>query len=119
MLTLAAARDKTVCVRPGLQASGAAHGENEKMSQPEPILVAHLYPQIETRLIKLLRSLSPEDWLRPTICPGWSVKDIAAHLLDTSLRRLSMARDGFFGEAPENADSYDGLVRFLDRLNAD
>ena len=119
MLTLTAARDKTVCVRPGLQAGRAALGGTEKVSQPEPILVAHLYPQIEARLVKLLRSLSPEDWLRPTICPGWSVKDIAAHLLDTNLRRLSMHRDGFFGEAPENAATYDGLVRFLDRLNAD
>lgn len=89
------------------------------MSQTEPILVAQLYPKIEARLVALLRSLSAEDWRRPTICPGWSVKDIAAHLLDTNLRRLSMARDGFFGEKPENADSYDGLVRFLDRLNAD
>jgi uncharacterized protein (TIGR03083 family) len=89
------------------------------VSQPEPILVAHLYPQIESRLIKLLRSLSPKDWLRLTLCPGWSVKDIAAHLLDTNLRRLSMCRDGFFGETPEDAATYDGLVRFLDRLNAD
>ncbi|MBZ5527679.1 MAG: maleylpyruvate isomerase N-terminal domain-containing protein [Acidobacteriia bacterium] len=120
MLTLAAVRDKTVCVRlPGLQTSRAAHGGTEEVSQPELTLVAHLYPRIETHLIKLLRSVSPEDWLRPTLCPGWSVKDIAAHLLDTNLRRLSMCRDGFFGETPENADSYDGLVRFLDRLNAD
>ncbi|MBZ5702318.1 MAG: maleylpyruvate isomerase N-terminal domain-containing protein [Acidobacteriia bacterium] len=89
------------------------------MSPTEPILVAHLFPKIEARLVALLRSLSPEDWRRATICPGWTVKDIAAHLLDTSLRRLSMARDAFFGETPENAGSYDGLVRFLDRLNAD
>jgi len=120
MLTLTAARDKTVCVRlAGLPASKAALGGTENVSQPEPILVAHLYPQIEARLIQLLRSLSPEDWQRPTLCPGWSVKDIAAHLLDTSLRRLSMHRDGFFGESPEDAATYDGLVRFLDRLNAD
>lgn len=28
----------------------------------------------------LLRSLEPEDWSRPTDCPGWTVHDIAAHL---------------------------------------
>lgn len=85
----------------------------------EPILTAHLFPQIEAKLVTLLRSLSAEDWQKPTVCPGWSVKDVAAHLLDTNIRNLSMRRDGFFGETPENAETYDGLVRFLDRLNAD
>jgi uncharacterized protein (TIGR03083 family) len=28
----------------------------------------------------LLRGLDEEDWSRPTDCPGWSVRDIAAHL---------------------------------------
>lgn len=78
-----------------------------------------LFPELERRLITLLRSLSAEEWQRPTICAGWTVKDIAAHLLDTSLRRLSMARDRYFGETPQNVDSYAGLVDFLDRLNAD
>jgi hypothetical protein len=40
-------------------------------------------------------------------------------LLDTNLRRLSIVRDRFFGEKPENADSWDGLVAFLNGLNAD
>ncbi len=89
------------------------------MTSPEPIRVAHLFPQIEAKLIALLRSLSGDDWQKPTVCPGWSVKDVAAHLLDTNIRNLSMRRDGFCGEAPENAGTYDGLVKFLDRLNAD
>lgn len=89
------------------------------MTQPEPILVAHLFPQIETKLLTLLRSLSPDDWQKPTVCPGWSVKDLAAHLLDTNIRNLSMRRDRFLGENPEDAETYDGLVKFLDQLNAD
>ncbi len=89
------------------------------MTSPEPIRVAHLFPQIEAKLIALLRSLSADDWQKSTVCLGWSVKDVAAHLLDTNIRNLSMRRDGFFGEKPENAETYDGLVRFLDRLNAD
>ncbi len=89
------------------------------MTSPEPIRVAHLFPQIEAKLIALLRSPSAEDWRKPTVCPGWSVKDVAAHLLDTNIRNLSMRRDAFFGETPENAETYDGLVKFLDRLNAD
>ncbi len=89
------------------------------IQQIEPIRVLHLFPRIEARLIELLRSLSEEDWRRPTICPGWTVKDIAAHLLDTNIRRLSMLRDGYFGEKPEGTETYEGLVKFLDRLNAD
>lgn len=27
-----------------------------------------------------LRSLAPEEWRRATICPGWTVKDVVAHL---------------------------------------
>jgi uncharacterized protein (TIGR03083 family) len=29
---------------------------------------------------KLLRGLSVDDWDRPTDCPGWTVRDVAAHL---------------------------------------
>ena len=77
-----------------------------------------LFPELERRLIAMLRSLSAEDWSRPTIAGQWTVKDIAAHLLDTSVRRLSMARDGYYGEKPE-IKSYPDLVAFLNRLNAD
>jgi uncharacterized protein (TIGR03083 family) len=77
-----------------------------------------LFPELEQRLITLLRSISPDDWSKPTIAGQWTVKDVAAHLLDTSLRRLSMARDGYFGEKPD-IRSYPDLVAFLDRLNAD
>ena len=51
-----------------------------------PLLTAHLFPALDARLIDLLRSLSPDDWERQTIAPKWTVKDVAAHLLDTQLR---------------------------------
>ncbi len=89
------------------------------MPQLGPIFVVDLFPKLDSRLVELLRSLSPGDWERQTIAPLWRVKDVAAHLLDTNLRRLSIVRDRFFGEKPENADSYEGLVAFLNRLNAD
>lgn len=77
-----------------------------------------LFPELERRLITLLRSLSADDWAKPTIAGRWTVKDIAAHLLDTSLRRLSMVRDGYRGERAD-IRSYQDLVAFLDRLNAE
>ena len=33
------------------------------------------------RVLDLLRSLQPRDWARPTDCPGWDVRAMAAHML--------------------------------------
>lgn len=56
-----------------------------------PIFTAHLFPKLEAKLIELLRSLSPQDWEKPTLAPKWKVKDVAAHLLDTETRRIAFA----------------------------
>lgn len=32
-------------------------------------------------LATLLASLSPEDWERPSLCAGWTVKEVAAHVI--------------------------------------
>src|SRR5208337_934899 len=71
-------------------------------SQPaslDPILCAPLLRRVDNALIDLLRSLSPAEWDLSTVAPGWNVRDVAAHLLDTPLRKLSMVRDGCFVEA--------------------
>ncbi|NOT58839.1 MAG: maleylpyruvate isomerase family protein [Acidobacteria bacterium] len=83
------------------------------MKSLEPIITAHLFPQLDEQLVVLLRSLNADEWNAPTIVPNWRVKDIAAHLLDTALRRLSLARDGYFAEAPTDGD----FVGFINRLN--
>ena len=69
-----------------------------------PVLAAHLLPKIESLLLDLLRSLSAEQWELQTLAPKWRVKDVAAHLLDTQLRKLSMVRDGYFPPAPPVTD---------------
>lgn len=33
------------------------------------------------RFLQLLRSLRPDDWTKPTDCPGWDVRAVAAHAL--------------------------------------
>jgi uncharacterized protein (TIGR03083 family) len=84
-----------------------------------PLLTAHLFPALDAHLIDLLRSLAPDDWERQTIAPRWKVKDVAAHLLDTQLRKLSFGRDGYtLSPAPAIASDRD-LVAFIDRLNAE
>ena len=62
------------------------------------------------RFLKLLRSLRPEDWTRPTECPGWDVRSMAAHALgmvemaasmreSTRQLRLARRRGGVFIDA--------------------
>jgi uncharacterized protein (TIGR03083 family) len=45
-------------------------------------------------LLDLLGSLTDAEWLAPTPCAGWRVKDVALHLLDDDLGWLSRGRDG-------------------------
>lgn len=90
------------------------------MPSPRPILVSGLFPELNDHLLELLRSLAPDDWHRPTVCSEWAVKDIASHLLEGSRRRLSMMRDGYYPPGPPpGVDSYEALVGFLNRLNAE
>ena len=89
------------------------------MKKPQAINVIHLLSKIDQLLIELLEGLSLADWQKQTIAPQWKVKDIAVHLLDGNLRTLSMLRDNYFGEQPENINAYQDLVNFLNQLNAD
>jgi uncharacterized protein (TIGR03083 family) len=84
----------------------------------EPVLVLDRFAPLHAELIRLLRGLAPDDWGRPTACALWSVRDIAAHLLDDDLRRLSFHRDG---EPPPAAGPMGGaeLVAFVNRMNAE
>lgn len=88
-------------------------------SQAIPIPVTHLFAKLDTLLIELLGTLQEDDWITPTLAGAWTVKDIAAHLLDTNLRVLSIQRDKYFGVQPptEALESYSGLVEWLDLLN--
>lgn len=81
-----------------------------------PILTAHLFPKLEAMLLDLLRSLSREDWEKQTVSPKWKVKDIAAHLLDTPLRGLSIGRDAYLPESPQINSSAE-LAAYINRLN--
>src|SRR5688572_21341191 len=89
------------------------------VTAPGPRLTAHLFPALDAHLIDLLRSLAPDDWERQTVAPKWQVKDVAAHLLDTQLRKLSLGRDGYMPSPPPRIASDRDLVEFIDRLNAE
>ena len=81
-----------------------------------PILCAHLIRKVDQRLIELMRTLTASEWSLPTVAPGWSVRDVAAHLLDTAVRKLSQVRDHHFVETFAIASPQD-LVSLINRLN--
>ena len=83
----------------------------------KPLRTAHLLPAVEERLLDLLRSLKDEEWQLQTVAPAWTVKDVAAHLLDTQLRKLSRVRDGFVATPPPQITSHDDLIAYVNRLN--
>jgi uncharacterized protein (TIGR03083 family) len=87
-----------------------------KIEPLKPILTAHLFPKLEAMLLDLLRSLTPQDWEKQTVSPKWKVKDVAAHLLDTALRGLSIGRDAYLPESPKITSSAE-LAAYIDRLN--
>jgi len=68
--------------------------------------VAGLLPQLRQELVALLGSLSAPEWELATSCPGWSVHDVAAHLLGVDVGNVSVRRDGWaLGPGPdENLD---------------
>jgi hypothetical protein len=62
-----------------------------------PVATLPLFAPLDDQLIRLLRTLEPGDWQKPTRAVSWTVKDIVSHLLDGNLRMISII------EAPDNS----------------
>ena len=80
-----------------------------------PVLVLEHLPEERQHLLSLLDRLSERDWRRPTACPGWTVKDVALHLLGDDVGVLSRLRDRF---PPPPRRPPEDLVSYVNRLNA-
>jgi uncharacterized protein (TIGR03083 family) len=85
--------------------------------QPQPILVADRFPELLDALLGLLSGLSPAEWQLPTACAGWSVHDVALHLLGDDVGMLSSRRDGYRTGGASIAD-WEELVAFINQQNA-
>ena len=81
-----------------------------------PVLTTQLFAPLLEELIDLLASLGSEEWNAPTPCPGWSVRDLATHIIGDEVGQLSGGRDGFHVSLI-NADNWDDLVLGLNDLN--
>ena len=69
-------------------------------------------------LIDLLERLPADGWERSTVAGSWRVRDVVAHLVDSTLRRLSFHRDRHSPPAPSQPVASD-LLRFINGLNAE
>jgi uncharacterized protein (TIGR03083 family) len=76
--------------------------------------VRPLFARERAELLALLRELYESDWQRPTVCPGWRVHDVVAHVAHDYIRKLSGRRDWFPAPGPVAGET---LPAFLDRVN--
>jgi uncharacterized protein (TIGR03083 family) len=89
---------------------------SDDLSGTQPILCAPLIRQVDQYLIELLASLESSEWDLPTIAPQWQVRDVAAHLLDTAIRKLSWGRDQWRVERVD-IRSHQDVITLVNRLN--
>jgi uncharacterized protein (TIGR03083 family) len=63
-------------------------------------------------LIDDLESLTPEQWAQPSLCPGWDVHDVLAHLVDTAkTTRLGFVRGLIAAKFDFDTDNARGIER--------
>jgi uncharacterized protein (TIGR03083 family) len=70
-------------------------------------------------LSELLGGLEPDDWQRPSPCPGWTVLGLCCHLLGDDLGLLSRQRDSYHGTPSPEGLSEAEFVTWLDDLQAE
>jgi hypothetical protein len=55
---------------------------------------------VNAALLDLLRAFTAQDWTKPTVHRDRNVKDLTAHLLHGSLRRVTSRRDCYRPPTP-------------------
>lgn len=89
------------------------------LALPSPIDTRPLFRPVSSALVQLLRDLEPQDWERPTVAGSWVVRDIVAHLVDLTFRRLSFHRDQMAPPPPAKPiQSERDFVEFINSINA-
>ena len=78
-----------------------------------------LFRPVSSALVGLLGQLQPSDWDRPTVAGAWTVRDVLAHLVDVTFRRLAFHRDRMVPPGPATPiTSERDFVNFINTLNA-
>jgi uncharacterized protein (TIGR03083 family) len=89
------------------------------LSVVQPIDTRSMFRPVSSALVDVLRGLEPADWNKPTIAGTWVVRDIVAHLVDLTFRRVSFHRDGLVPPPPgKPIRSERDFVDFINAINA-
>ncbi len=84
-----------------------------------PTDTRRFFRPVASELTALLRGLPAAAWDKPTVAGTWRVRDVVAHLVDVSMRRLSFHRDGHTPPAPTRPLLTErDFVAFINGLNA-
>ncbi|WP_253464921.1 maleylpyruvate isomerase family mycothiol-dependent enzyme [Paenarthrobacter sp. A20] len=59
-------------------------GFNSSMASTSPSIVWPVVHEERRALIKDLEPLHPAQWKTPSLCPGWDVHDVLAHVIDSA-----------------------------------
>ncbi|MEU4841207.1 maleylpyruvate isomerase family mycothiol-dependent enzyme [Nocardia testacea] len=81
-----------------------------------PLDTRPLFRHDRQALLEMLQSLDPADWAKPTVCPGWNVADVTAHILNDYMRRISGDRDEHSGAVFADDET---LPTYLERVNGE
>lgn len=73
-------------------------------SKPSAAVVWRIVHNERESLIRDLEALTPEQWAQPSLCPGWDIHDVVAHLVDTA----KTTRVGFVRQMIAAKFSFDG-----------
>ena len=78
-------------------------------AQDDVCRLADLYCETKDRIVDLLDDSDAAQWNRPVpACPGWSVRDVVAHLTAVALDLL----DGRLTIPPSDAETAEHVCRF-------
>jgi uncharacterized protein (TIGR03083 family) len=87
------------------------------MDAADHATVLRLLEGERAELLALLMALEPQASAGATSCPGWSVKDIVAHVLGDDYGILARERDDFRGPESARSSSWEDVVRFVNQRN--
>lgn len=102
---------------PGRSAVGTCHSGRVTIAAAQlgtPVDLRPLMRTVRGRLDELVADLDDADWRRATVCPGWDVADLVAHVIGDDLGRLSRTHDGASGPPWRPGED---LPAYLDRIN--
>ena len=88
-----------------------------RSSSPAGGAIVALMRDERASLLTLLASLSADEWDSATSCPGWTVKDIAAHLVADDLGILSRERDSYRPGKTTVVTAWTDVVELVNRQN--